>query len=151
MARQLVPVMALGSLLILASSSFAQTANPFGSSMPGQRVGSAMVGPVGQQLPKVGSQLPKVGNAPGTTVPKQQDAFGLQGYGIKPSQLAFDPKNIVSPYPLGPAGQEKDFWDKLYDRWLGLFESDTPTPSRNYTPGLTRRNRERKEERFRRD
>jgi hypothetical protein len=111
------------------------------------------VKPVGTQQPKVGTAVPKVGNAPPgfSDSKKMQDPFGLQGYGVKPGQLAIDPKDAITPYPQGPAMPDKSVWDKLYDRWLGLFGSDQPKAAANWTPGIGRRNRDRKEMQFRRD
>jgi len=139
-----------GGLLFTASTTYAQIGQ-----MPGIGVGRpVMLQPVGNQLPRVGTALPRVGTNPnGLNMSQQnkQDPFGLNGLGIKPSQLAFDPKDVISPYPQMPSG-ETSFWDRVYDRWLGLFGTDAPATSSNWTPGLSRRNKERREAReFRRD
>jgi hypothetical protein len=121
-------------------------------SMPGVEVGKPYtIQPVGTRQPTVGTMQPRVGTAPPNLQQSRtfSDPFGLKGTGIQSSQLAFDPKNLSVPIPQVP-GTEKDFWDRLYDRWLSIFESD-PKPSTNWTPGIGRRNRDRKEDRFRRD
>ncbi len=148
--RILRALLLTGGLVLAESQSSAQ----FGQ-MPGIGVGKpVMLQPVGNQLPQVGTAVPRVGSNPtGLNMSQQnkQDPFGLNGLGIKPSQLAFDPKDVISPYPQMPNG-ETSFWDRVYDRWLGLFGMDAPATRGNWTPGLSRRNKERREAReFRRD
>jgi len=137
--------------IVCIASSLLLAAESQGQGMPGTPVGTSFQ-PVGTQLPKVGTSLPKVGMAPPgfDQSKKLQDPFGLQGYGVKPGQLAFDPKSVITPYPQGPAMPEKSYWDKLYDRWAAWFTPESQ-PQKNYTPGIYRRNRERAKDRFRPD
>lgn len=119
----------------LAAGAQAQT-------MPGTPVGRPLVQPVGSRLPQaVPSVGEKVGTGPGG-IPGTLDPLGPKPDG-KPIPL----DNIVAPYP-GMKKPEPTFWEKLEARWFALFQSDRPAvrPS-NWTPGLSRRNRERKEAR----
>jgi len=116
--------------------------------MPGGvQVGRPMINPVGNQFEKVGAQFPKVGKPAGF--------YGANGQFTteKPVQPAVDLKNVVAPYP-GMPGEGKDFWDRLYDRSTKFMGIDQPKiVQQNWTPGLSRRNRERREDamNFRRD
>ena len=125
------------------------TATVATAQMPGDIVGSAMVKPVGTELPKVGKQIPRVGSSiPNLNQAKDfSDPFGLKGYGIKQSELSINPSQSISPYPQGPVMPQSSIWDKLYGKWLGLFGSNDPAQRTNWTPGLARRNRERAEAR----
>ncbi len=117
-----------------------------GQQMPGQFVGKPLVMPVGTQLPQAGTPLPRVGSPP-------PGYGGLTGSPYAPQTAAVDQKLVVAPYPTGfPGTEPKSFWDQVYDRWFGLFGLGTPTPApRNWTPGLGRRNKERREAMWRRD
>jgi len=116
--------------------------------MPGGKpVGRPLIGPVGTQQPQVGTQFPKVGQPAGYNGPDGK--FTTE----KPTQQVVDPKAVVAPYP-GMPGEEPDFWDRLYDRSMKLMGLNQPKiVQKNYTPGLSRRNRERRAESlgFRRD
>ena len=81
-----------------------------------------------------------MGTGPGG-IPSSVDPLGP-----KPDGKPIEIKNVVAPYP-GMPKPESNFWEKVEARWFALFESDRPAvrPS-NWTPGLSRRNRERKEE-----
>ena len=109
--------------------------------MPGTPVGRSIVTPVGFTQPAAATPLPKVGTAPN----------GLGGIVGQTSPV--DPKLVVAPYPTGLPGTEpKSFWDRQYDRWRSLFGMDTPTQQpANWTPGLGRRNKDRKDAMWRRD
>ena len=129
-------------LVVCASTAQAQNAMPGGTP-----VGRSTIAPVGTQQPQVGTQFPKVGHPAGY--------MGLDGKFTteKPQQQVVDPKAVVAPYP-GMPGKEPDFWDRLYDRSLRAMGMDQPkVVQKNWTPGLARRNRERREESlgFRRD
>ncbi len=54
-----------------------------------------------------------------------------------------DPSLVVAPYPT-PNLSSDNFWDKLYKRWLTLFD-DKNTTQPTWVPGISRRNRERRE------
>ncbi len=125
---------ALSCLLIIPCATFAQgTGDP---TMPGKPVGLSSVQPVGTRLPTVGTKLPKVGNP-------------LPGYGDKqttPFQGNYpkvDPNLVVAPYPTEQ--KQDDFWDSLLKRFALSFGGDKP-PTPQYTPGISRRNRDRAKE-----
>ncbi len=112
--------------------------------MPGGTpVGRPAILPVGTQLEGVGTKFPKVGRPAGY--------YGTDGQFTteKPIQPAVDLKAVVAPYP-GMPGEGKDFWDRLYDRSMKFMGLNQPKiVQQNYTPGLSRRNRERREARAR--
>lgn len=113
----------------------------------GTPVGRPVFEPVGKQFPKVGEQFPKVGKPAGY--------YGANGdFTVeKPIQPPVDLKNVVAPYP-GMPGETKDFWDRLYDRSMKAMGINQPkVVEQNFTPGLTRRTRERRDtaQGFRRD
>ena len=106
-----------------------------------------MITPVGTQQERVGTQFPRVGQPAGY--------YGADGqFSVeRPVQPKVDLKNVVAPYPSMP-GEEPDFWDRLYNRSMRAMGINQPKiVQQNYTPGLSRRNRERREEvaKFRRD
>jgi len=110
--------------------------------MPGQVVGSsstaAGVGPVGTRLP---ASAPMAGSAVGTGaggIPSPLDPRMPQ-----PAGRPLNTANVVAPYPMMP-NAEPGFWDSLYNRWAMLFGSSEPAKRpTNFTPGISRRNRER--------
>lgn len=106
-------------------------------SMPGTPVGSSMVMPVGTRLPDAGSRLPTVGKPPAGS-----NSTSAPFSGQWPT---VDKNLVVAPYPSSPPQSDpNNFWDKLYDRWKMMFkEPEQPPPT--YTPGIARRNRERRE------
>lgn len=107
--------------------------------MPGKPVGQPSVQPVGTQLPKVGNQLPRTGTSPGQPGGVNSPFGGGAGW------PTVDPALVVAPYP-GDKKPAADFWDRLQDRWAKLF-APPPRPPSVYVPGITRRNRERREAR----
>lgn len=108
--------------------------------MPGKAVGVPSVQPVGTRLPTVGTQLPRVGQPPGAPGNKPPESPFTQGNWPTP-----DPNLVIAPYPT-PKLDSGNFWDRLYQRWLVLF-TDDPQPTPNWVPGISRRNRERREKR----
>ena len=130
------------ALIGCAASAQAQYVMPGGTP-----VGRAAIAPVGTQQPQVGTQFPKVGQPAGFM--GTDGKFTIE----KPMQQVVDPKAVVAPYP-GMPGEEPDFWDRLYARSLKVMGMNQPViVQKNYTPGLSRRNRERREAAlgFRRD
>ena len=95
-----------------AASAQAQTVMPGGVA-----VGRPMISPVGTQLPQVGTQFPRVGQPAGFNGPDGR--FTTE----RPKEQAVDQKLVVAPYP-GQPGQDKDFWDRLYDRSLRIMGLD---------------------------
>ena len=135
----------MGCALVGCAAS-AQAHSPY--TMPnGTPVGRQTIGPVGTQQPQVGTQFPKVGQPAGYNGPDGK--FTTE----KPVQQTVDPKVVVAPYP-GMPGEAPDFWDRLYDRSMKAMGLNQPTiVQKNWTPGLSRRNRARREDalNFRRD
>jgi hypothetical protein len=120
------------------------------SAMPGQVVGSTIpLNPVGSLVPKAATPA---GNPIGSPFlkPNLGDPLNpFKGTGI-------DPTNIAAPamgYPNTPF-QQPDLFDRLSDKLNSVtaFFRPAPAPRPTYTPGLSRRNRERAMERnWRRD
>jgi hypothetical protein len=111
--------------------------------MPGTPVGRPLVTPVGSRLPQA---VPGVGERVGTGpggIPS-----GLDPLGPRPDGTPIRIENVVAPYP-GMPKPEATFWERLEARWFALFQSDRPAvrASNTWTPGLSRRNRERREQR----
>jgi len=136
-----------GCLLFgLATAAHAQNIPVIQSLPGGTPVGSAYAPqPVGTRLPQVGTKLPPLGRPPaGATNPSIGN--------FNPAQSAYPNSNtVIAPYPTSDKPEDKSFWDKVYDRWVNLFATNSPAPTRTYTPGISRRNRERAENRFARD
>lgn len=119
--------------------------------IPGQIVSTAF------DLPTAGSPVPMAAPQAGTPVgsplmrpydpSKPLDVF--KGTNI-------DPRSVVTPvsgFP-GLATQQPDLLDRLYDKLTAVtqfFRPTSPTPPRVYTPGISRRNKERRERMWRRD
>ncbi len=96
--------------------------------------------PIGTRQLPVGSQ---VGTGP-NGIPS-----ALSPFGQTPTGAPFDLKNVIAPYP-GMPKPPPSFWDRLEERWMKLFESDTPAVRPiQWVPGIARRNKERKDERMR--
>jgi hypothetical protein len=131
----------------LGFGSFASAQVPVISSLPGGTpVGSAYAPkPVGTTLPSVGTKLPPLGR------PSSTPTNPTIGNFTPPQNASPPPNSVIAPYPTSQKPEDKSFWDKLYDRWVGLFATSAPAPAKNYTPGIARRNRERAENRFSRD
>lgn len=125
------------AVTVLAGGPIAGTAAA--QQMPGTPVGKVV--PVGFQQPLAATPLPRVGTSPN----------GLGGIVGQTSPV--DPKLVVAPYPTGLPGTEpKSFWDRQYDRWLSLFGLNAPAQQPpNWTPGLGRRNKDRRDAMWRRD
>jgi len=138
----------LGLIAVVVGTAGAQAqtgvpAAPAPFSMPGQTVGTArpILTPVGTRLPAAAPQA----GTPITGLATQQPIGPGTGF-EKPQGREIDMKNVVAPYPGMPV--ESTFWQQLEDRWFALFESDMPAVRPNYTPGIARRNKERKDERM---
>lgn len=109
--------------------------------MPGTPVGKPLVVPVGNKIPQaVPGVGEKVGSGPGG-IPSSIDPLGP-----KPDGKPIEIKNVVAPYP-GMPKPTPNFWEKLEARWYALFQSDRPSAKAStWTPGIGRRNRDRREE-----
>ena len=111
--------------------------------MPGQTVGQYQLTPVGKEIPRAASQaVPRVGTSPGGNPYIPDTSSQLPGQNI-------DLKNVVGPLPgsMKPPS-DPTLWDKFVERYgtnLGLTPPQPRAP--NWTPGISRRNRERSMER----
>jgi hypothetical protein len=130
-------VLALG-----ASGAAAQNVlSPFpGSGVP---VGRPVFGTVGQTAP---AAAPKAGQAIGYVGPDGKP-ISME----RPPGQVVDLRNLAAPItaPLAPGladSQPKSVFEKVYDKWRQAIGLDKPTSTTatNYTPGLSRRNRERR-------
>ncbi|MBL8866177.1 MAG: hypothetical protein KF873_12925 [Gemmataceae bacterium] len=130
-------VFALGTGLASAQNVL----SPFpGSGVP---VGRPVFGTVGQTAPPA---APRAGQAIGYVGPD-----GKPVSMERPAGQVVDLRNLAAPItaPLAPGltdSQPKSVFEKVYDKWrqaIGLDKQTTPTTN-NYTPGLSRRNRERR-------
>ena len=121
-----------------------------GGSMPGQAVGvyRGKVNPVGTKAPAAAPQAGESIAGPGQSRPydptRPYDAF--KGTGI-------DPANVLAPV-VGPDGKPvapPDGLDRLSAKIREYFVRTPPPPRPPYTPGITRRTRERNDHTWRRD
>ena len=133
-------------LFALAAVAASQGVGVAQTSMPGQTVGTPAARPI---LQPVGTRLPAAAPQAGTPITglaTQQPGVvgpGAPGAGQQPQGTPLDLKNVVAPYPNMP--KESTYWQKLEQRWFALFESDMPAVRPSYTPGIARRNKERRE------
>ncbi len=138
-------VVAAGST---ASAQFpGQSASPFtGGGIP---VGRAMLQPVGQTFAPAAQPV-------GQPVGRQVGILGPNGQPVtqqRPEGQMIDLRNLVAPLsaPLPPGLENPNspgLIDQFYERWrslIGLSRAPVSGPSPNYTPGLSRRNRERRQ------
>jgi hypothetical protein len=136
------------ALLVGTGWANAQQNQPLG--MPGTVVGTSLpaagVSPVGSRLPNAAPVAGSpVGRGPGG-IPAQLDPRMPT-----PPGQPINMQKVVGPYPMMDNKGEPGFWDSLYNRWAMLFVSDEPAKRpTNFTPGISRRNRERNNM-FRRD
>ena len=141
-----VRTLAVGGGAVLAGSAAAQQPTtlpaPVPFQMPGTPVGQPLVQPVGGKIPQA---VPPAGAPVGTGPGGVPDP--LNPGGPKPPGEQINMDNVIAPYP-GMPDPEPNFWEKLEKRWMSLFQSDTPAvrPTQ-WTPGIGRRNRERREAR----
>lgn len=134
------------ALGLLSQSAGAQTPTSYPvmgqSGMPGVAVGTGIVPPAGTPIsratPNVGQ---RVGTGPGGIPSLVNPQIP------RPEGQMIDLKNVIAPYPQMPT-PPKSFWEKLEERWFAMFEAETPDlTAPNWTPGLSRRNRDRARER----
>lgn len=119
--------------------------------IPGQVVSTSF------NLPSVASPIPKATTPAGNPVgnPLMRPYDPSKPYDVfKGTNI--DPKSVLAPvsgYP-GLQTQQPDLLDRLYDKLSSVtrfFRPTSPTPPPTYVPGITRRNRERREAMWRRD
>jgi len=140
----------LGLTVGIAATADAQTTGvpiaPLPFTMPGTTVGQArpIVQPVGTRLPQA---APQAGTPiSGLATQKPNGLAPGAGGSERPQGTPIDMKNVIAPYPGMP--KETTYWQRLEERWFLLFESNMPAVRPNYTPGIARRNKERKDERM---
>jgi len=133
-------------LLTLAAAAAWHGVGSAQVAMPGQTVGTAVARPI---VKPVGTRLPAAAPAAGTPVTglaTQTPGLvgpGAPGAGQQPQGTPLDLKNVVAPYPNMP--KESTYWEKFEQRWFALFQSDAPAVRPNYTPGIARRNKDRRD------
>lgn len=135
---------AIGCIAATAAiSAQTNTANPLLSS--GTPVGSPLLKPVGTP---VAAAAPKVGNPVGTPPGGQPNQASL------PPGFQFDLKNLVAPVnpeylPAALRPQQKEsLYEAAFKKWLDAFGlAKPPEVKSTFTPGMSRRNRERARER----
>jgi hypothetical protein len=130
---------------VVASAVTAAAQSPL-SPFPGTGV------PVGRPvLTSVGTKIPQAGTTAGQPI----GLLGLDGKPIsmeRPQGQVVDLKNLAAPLsaPLTPGladSQPKSVFEQVYQKWreaIGLSKPASLAPPGNYTPGLSRRNRERR-------
>lgn len=134
-------LLSFAGILFATSVASAQSIlSPFATS--GVPVGKPVFTAVGQNAPAVGT---KPGQAIGYTGPDGQP-ISMQ----RPPGQVVDLTNLAAPItgPLAPGlsdNQPKSIFQQVYDKWRSAIGLDKPTTlTTNYTPGLSRRNRERR-------
>ena len=110
--------------------------------MPGTAVGKSSVVKVGESPPGVGQPA---GKPVGFTGPG-----GMPVQTARPPGKLIDLSNLSAPItaPLSPdlvVTEPKSVFTQAYDRWLKFIGLDNPPvrTTSNFTPGISRRNRER--------
>jgi hypothetical protein len=138
----------------MAGPAAAQIGVPTGSqppaAMPGQVVGSSYT------LNPVATPIPRATTPAGSPIgsPFAKPELGATINPFKNTNV--DPKLLAAPamgYPGSPY-QEPDLIDKVYDKLKSVtaFFKPSPAQTTTYTPGISRRNKERAMERtWRRD
>jgi hypothetical protein len=110
----------------------------------GTAVGQPVLAPIGQSNPSVAPQVgQKIGTPPGTQQPTNTMPPGFQ----------FDLKNVAAPIDpafLPPAlrpAPTQSLFDSAFQKWLQAFGLSKPPEQKvTFTPGMSRRNRERHRE-----
>ena len=142
-------------MLLIGVAAAADAQTEYGASpamMPGLTVGTMPAGsgvvPVGVRIPKAVPQAGTPvagGRLPGTIPPIGTGPAGQ----AQPKGKLIDMSNVIAPYPNMP--KELTFWEKLEERYFyWLIPPEPVMAPPNWTPGLGRRNRERREARERR-
>jgi hypothetical protein len=138
-------VLAIAAATAMISISNAQTNPPSPYPMPGTVVGRPALLPVG-------SAFPKVGNTIGTPIGYNGPNGEPVNPGQRPPGQIINLNNLAAPLaaplPADLVGTPpKTYLQKLYDKWRDMLGfSNQPTVTNNWTPGLSRRNRERHKE-----
>jgi hypothetical protein len=146
--RRWVLAAGVACAVMLAHSARAQNGGP---AMPGQVVGSYR-----GTVNRVGQQVPQAAPAAGQSVTANQ--FMRPYDPNRPYDMFkgtnIDPKQVLAPL-VGPDGrpvEPPDALDKLSDKLKAIFTFGRTTPARPpYAPGISRRNRERHQQMWRRD
>lgn len=137
--------LSFSGLVVAGAVASAQTngTNPLLSS--GTPVGSPLMKSVGTP---VAAAAPKVGTPVGTPPGGQPNQSAL------PPSFNFDLKNVVAPVnpeylpPSLRPQQKESLYEAAFKKWLEAFGlAKPPEIKNNFTPGMSRRNRERARER----
>ncbi|MGL4423219.1 MAG: hypothetical protein ACRCZF_21330 [Gemmataceae bacterium] len=140
----MVTSLVLGGTISAAAQSPTPNSGSSVFSMPGQVVGKS-------SITKVGTAPPQVGQPAGTPI----DYLGPGGMPVqtaKPQGQIIDLSNVVAPItaPLAPdlrPNQNRNAIERTYDKILIAIGLAPPpsvvNQSGNWTPGISRRNRER--------
>jgi hypothetical protein len=150
--QRLLVAAGIACAIVLTNSAGAQnTSNSGGFTMPGQVVGSyrTQVTPVGQKAPAAAPQAGQsiTANAMQRPYDPNHPYDMFKGTNI-------DPNSVVAPL-VGPDGKQvvpPDALDRLSEKIKTLWGLAKPAPPRPpYTPGITRRSKERINHTWRRD
>ncbi len=141
--RQLV--LAVGAVCALAVA--ANRADAQGTTMPGQIIGNGLT----YNLNPVGSEISRAAPPAGTPINIPADSPLMRRYNPNDPYAAFQGTTLSPDQVVGPVGTEQSLLDKLKSI-IGITKVVQTEPRSTYFPSLTRRNRERAEQRlWRRD
>jgi hypothetical protein len=141
--------LALAAGAVCALAGFADRAAAQGTTMPGQVVGT------GYSLSPAGTALPKAAPPAGTPIGSPFGSAAMRPYDPSRPYDVFkgtniDTRNIAAPVVgFGDQSAMSKFFDKLKSV-VGIAPSGPPAMAAapGYTPGISRRNRERAEKRL---
>jgi hypothetical protein len=130
-------------------------AQPTSGPGPGPGAGTA---PIPGQIVSNAFNLPSAGTAIKRAAPQAGTPIGsplMRPYDPSKPYDVFKGTNLDASMVVGPVSgfpglqtQQPDLLDRLYDKISSIthfFKPTSPTPPRLYTPGISRRNQERKE------
>jgi hypothetical protein len=133
------------AFIAIADLASAQGNPPSPYPMPGTIVSRPSLAPVGTRLPNA---APKIGTPVGYTGPDGQPI----NPGQRPAGQIVNLNNLsaplVAPLPTDLTGAKpKTYLEQLFDKWKATFGFGPPavTPPQTWTPGISRRNRDRKD------
>ena len=141
--RQLV----LAAGAVCAAAVGAGRADAQGTTMPGQMVGTGLT----YNLSPVGSQLGRAAPPAGEPINIPADSPLMRRYDPNNPYAALEGTSLTRDQIVVPLGTELSMMDKLKSL-IGMTKVVQTQPQSGYFPSLTRRNRERAEQRmWRRD
>lgn len=141
-AMRLKQLFTIAGLLFAGAAAHAQSSYPYPQVVPGGGSQPGTTQPILERLPLA---LPRVGTPIGVRPGSLTRPLQTSGEGSMTTM-----NGLISPFPGQPMPQPT-FWQNLERRWFGMFEVDTnPGDQSVYVPGISRRNRERHDERMQR-